>query len=126
MIRKSIDRISHQVNDVLDYVRTSPLQFMKCSVRDTIFSLIDRISIPDDIQIIIDKFDVNIVCDSEKMEAVFINILMNSIQAMPDGCTLTVKLRSNDDFIEIDFIDTGNGISEEPIEKIFEPLFTTK
>jgi len=46
--------------------------------------------------------------------------------AMPDGGTLTVKLRSNDDFIEIDFIDTGNGISEEPIEKIFEPLFTTK
>ena len=126
LIRKSIDRISHQVDDVLDYVRTSPLQFMTCSVRDTIFSLIDRISIPDDIQIIIDKFDMDIVCDSEKMEAVFINILMNSIQAMPDGGTLTVKLRSNDDFIEIDFIDTGNGISEEPIEKIFEPLFTTK
>ena len=42
------------------------------------------------------------------MEAVFINILMNSIQAMPNGGTLTVKLRSIDDFILIDFIDTGN------------------
>jgi len=83
-------------------------------------------SIFDDIQIKIDKFDVNIVCDLEKMEAVFINILMNSIQAMSNGCTLTVKLRSNDDFIVIDFIDTCNGISEESIEKIFEPLFTTK
>ena len=40
--------------------------------------------------------------------------------------TLTVKLRSIDDFIAIDFVDTGNGISEESIEKIFEPLFTTK
>ena len=126
LIRKSIDRISHQVDDVLDYVRTSPLQLTKCSVRETIFNLIDRIPIPDDIQIDIDKFDMNIVCDPEKMEAVFINILMNSIQAMPDGGTLTVKLRSIDDNIVIDFIDTGNGISEESIEKIFEPLFTTK
>ena len=126
LIRKSIDRISHQVDDVLDYVRTSPLQFMNCSVRETIFGLIERISIPDDIQIDIDKFDMNIVCDPEKMEAVFINILINSIQAMPNGGTLTVKLRSIDDFIAIDFIDTGTGISEELIEKIFEPLFTTK
>jgi signal transduction histidine kinase len=126
LIRKSIDRISHQVDDVLDYVRTSPLQFMECSVRETIFSLIERISIPDDVEIVIDKFDMNIVCDPEKMEAVFINILMNSIQAMPNGGTLSVKLRSIDDFILIDFIDSGTGISEESIGKIFEPLFTTK
>jgi signal transduction histidine kinase len=99
---------------------------MECSVRETIFSLIERISIPDDVEIIIDKFDMNIVCDPEKMEAVFINILMNSIQAMPNGGTLTVKLRSIDDFILIDFMDTGTGISEESIGKIFEPLFTTK
>ena len=126
LIRKSIDRISHQVDDVLDYVRTSPLQFVKCSVREIIFGLIDRISIPDNIQLNIDKFDVNIVCDSEKMEAVFINILMNSIQAMPNGGTLTIKLSTIDDFVIIDFIDTGLGISKELTEKIFEPLFTTK
>ena len=53
-------------DDVLDYVRTSPLQFMNCSVRETIFSLIERISIPDDIEIVIDKFDMNIECDPEK------------------------------------------------------------
>ncbi len=126
LIRKSIDRISHQVDDVLDYVRTSPLEFIKCSVRETIFSLFERISVPDNIEITIDKSDVNIVCDSEKIEAVFINIMMNSIQAMPDGGTLKIKISSIDDFAVIDFIDTGKGIPEESIGKIFEPLFTTK
>lgn len=126
LIRKSIDRISHQVDDVLDYVRTSPLQFVKCSVVETISNLIERISVPDNVEIKIDKSNVDVMCDAEKMEAVFINILMNSIQAMPDGGTLTIKISSADNFAVIDFIDTGVGIPEDSIGKIFEPLFTTK
>lgn len=60
------------------------------------------------------------------MEAVFINVVMNSIQAMSNGGTLTIKINLINDFVEIDFIDTGDGIPEESIGKIFEPLFTTK
>jgi len=126
LIRKSIDRISHQVDDVLDYVRTSPLQFAQCSINETISNLIERISVPDDVKIEIDKSNVSIICDLEKMEAVFINIMMNSIQAMPNGGTLTIKISTIDNLAVIDFIDTGVGIPEESIGKIFEPLFTTK
>ncbi len=126
LIRKSIDRISHQVDDVLDYVRTSPLQSIKCPVKEIILNSIEKISVPENIKITIDNSDVNIVCDSDKMEAVFINVVMNSIQAMSNGGTLTIKINSINDFVEIDFIDTGDGIPEESIGKIFEPLFTTK
>jgi len=126
LIRKSIDRISHQVDDVLDYVRTSPLQFAPCSIGETISNLIERISVPDNVKIKIDKSNVSIICDLEKMEAVFINIMMNSIQAMPNGGTLTIKISTIDNLAVIDFIDTGMGIPEESIGKIFEPLFTTK
>ncbi len=72
------------------------------------------------------SYDSNIAYDSEKMEAVFINILMNSIQAMPDGGKLEVKIHTIDDFVMIDFVDEGVGIPDESIGKIFEPLFTTK
>jgi signal transduction histidine kinase len=64
--------------------------------------------------------------DPEKITRVFFNIIKNAVDAMPNGGTLTIGYRRVDSSIEISFADTGVGISEEILPKIFSPLFTTK
>ena len=126
MIEKSIDRISHQVDDVLDYVRHSPLKLELISLRRLLLSSIDKIKIPLNVTLKIIGNDQKISCDPLKMDAVFINLIINSVQAMPDGGNIKIEIESHHDNVLIHFIDSGPGIPEDHLNKIFEPLFTTK
>ena len=126
LIEKSIDRISHQVDDVLGYVRNSPLKLTATSLRTIILDSIDKVSVPNDVTITVSDSDVIANCDSVKLDAVFINLIVNAIQAMPQGGTLEINIKSDNNYTVIDFIDSGIGIPNESMDKIFEPLFTTK
>ena len=62
-----------------------------------------------------------------QIQQVFTNIIINAIQAMPNGGKLTITTRPvNSSAVEIEFTDTGEGISKENLPKIFEPFFTTR
>lgn len=126
LIEKSIDRISHQVDDVLGYVRNSPLSLSSTSLRQLIKNSVEKINIPSDVNVTVSKKDVLVDCDSVKLDAVFINLIVNSIQAMPEGGNLEIKIFDRDNMAIIEFIDTGKGIPDNIISKVFEPLFTTK
>jgi len=126
LIEKSIDRISHQVDDVLGYVRNSPLNLTNASLKELVQNSIDKVNIPDDVKIILSEKDVTVDCDTIKLDAVFINLIINSIQAIPEGGKIEIKISEKDNLAIIQFIDSGEGISEENMNKIFEPLFTTK
>jgi len=69
-----------------------------------------------------------IIGNASQLQQVFTNLILNAIQAMPDGGNLTVSTRVSEDkkALEISFADTGEGISEENLSKVFEPFFTTK
>jgi signal transduction histidine kinase len=67
-----------------------------------------------------------LVGDAEKLKQVVLNLVVNAIEAMKQGGTLTVRVGAKDDRIEIDVGDTGPGISPEAIEHVFDPFFTTK
>ena len=126
LIEKSIERISHQVDDVLGYVRNSPLKLELVSLRNLILGSIDKINVPGDVQVTVAAHDEKINCDIIKMDAVFINLIINAIQSMERGGKIEIKIYSQYDDVLIDFIDSGPGIPEDSIVKIFEPLFTTK
>lgn len=64
--------------------------------------------------------------DTELLKQVFMNIVLNAIQAMPGGGNLKVETGAADGFITVSVIDEGEGITDENLEKIFDPFFSTK
>lgn len=126
LIKKSIDRVSHQVDDILGYVRNSPIKLTSVSLSVLIENSLEKIKIPKDIEIKFTKNNLQIKCDPIKLEAVIINLIVNAIQEIPDGGKLEIKTYEKEDFVILEFIDSGPGISEKNLHKVFEPLFTTK
>ena len=74
----------------------------------------------------ISNHKLNIECDPIKLDAVFINLVVNSIQALHEGGTIEIKISEKDNLAILEFIDSGEGINQEDLDKVFEPLFTTK
>jgi len=64
--------------------------------------------------------------DSELLKQVFMNVLMNAVQAMSEGGTIEITMASNDEYASVFIVDEGEGISPENVEKIFDPFFSTK
>ena len=64
--------------------------------------------------------------DAELLKQVFMNILINAVQAMPEGGTAAVIMDQDGDSMVVSVQDSGSGIARENIEKIFDPFFTTK
>ena len=67
-----------------------------------------------------------IIADQAQMTQVLVNIVVNAIQAMPDGGKLTIRTNASDRFISLQVEDTGVGMSENVVRQIFLPFFTTK
>ena len=78
---------------------------------------------------VIEHFDeesLPVVVDANQMKQVFINLINNAFDAMPDGGTLTITTLSVGDFLTIQFQDTGVGMLPETLSEIFDPFYTTK
>lgn len=69
---------------------------------------------------------VDVRSDVELLKQVFMNIILNAVQAMPGGGNLEIATDVNDEYVTVSVIDDGEGISPENIEKIFDPFFSTK
>lgn len=126
-INRSIKRMSHQIEGVLNYVRNPPLVLEPYSVRAILEQSLDAVTIPDTIRLGLPDNDATILCDSEKLEFVFSNIILNAVQAIRDDPgSITVRIYDLDDSVEITFENSGPGITRDDLQRIFEPLFTTR
>ncbi len=132
IIVRETSRIRGIVQGVLDFARERPMKRALCKVEE----LIDQT-----LAIVVHQktfFGINVnkeydpavpemVIDSNLFEQVFLNIILNAAGAMKNNGVLTVRTRLMDDgFAEVEFSDTGCGMSEELIDRIFDPFFTTK
>ena len=67
-----------------------------------------------------------IMVAGDQLKQVFLNLILNALEAMPDGGELTIRSRPIDERVEISFTDIGPGIEPEQLSQIFEPFFSTK
>lgn len=71
-------------------------------------------------------FECHILGDAELIKQVILNIIINAIQSTPDKGDISVIMRIDNGYIAVDFIDNGEGIDRDNIERIFDPFFSTK
>lgn len=126
-INISIRRISHQVEEVLNYVRTTPMVLKSHSINQTLQEAVDTLDVPQNISINVPKDDIAIRFDHEKMLIVFINIILNAIQSIgeKDGF-ITISTNQTPSSVEIHFENSGPSIHSNDLKHIFDTLFTTK
>ncbi|OGO01392.1 MAG: hypothetical protein A2Y90_03710 [Chloroflexi bacterium RBG_13_52_12] len=129
VLDKQIDIANKIVTDLLDFTRIRPPSQVRADLSNLINESMSWITIPEHI-----KVNVNlnghaqkIRTDPEQMSRVFSNIISNAVQAM-NGKTgeLNIGTGADDNYISVNFQDSGCGIPGENLGKIFEPLFTTK
>lgn len=125
-IQRSITRMSHQVEEVLEYIRPQSLNVKTNSILNVIANTLERFTEYPDVKIIMPENDAKIECDAEKLEIVFLNLALNAIQAMGNKGTIRIRIRDKGDRVVVEVEDTGPGIPKDLLPKIFDPLFTTR
>jgi len=132
MIRDSALRCDRIVKGLLDFSRHDPPKKETLDVNVALKNTIGMLSRYLEAQRIkiVEKFDADlppVEGDENTLRQVFVNIIRNAQDAMPDGGVLTIVSRKLDERrIEIAVTDTGMGISEQNKSKLFQPFFTTK
>ena len=126
-IDRAVEQANNIVADLLDYSREMHLELMEYSPKSLINYILLSTKIPPTIKIIDHtQNSPTIKVDSAKIERVVINLIKNAIEAMPNGGTLEIVSIQSTDYLALAFSDTGIGMPQEVIAKLFTPLFTTK
>lgn len=127
IILNSVKRMKIQLDDVLTHVRKNGIRLSNSSLRKIIEQSIDELIIPEDIQVILPENNISVQCDPFKIQSVITNIIGNSIQAMGENYgEIKITLFEDANYVICDIQDSGPGIKEKHLSKIFEPTFTTK
>lgn len=130
-LKTEVERINQLVSDFLRYSRPLKLSLVPTDLRQVIdnsLNIIEHQAEEQDVKISVVEGEnaSRILGDSEVLRSVFNNLFINAIQAMPNGGSLHVNISSQNELVKIEVSDSGEGISNENLPKIFEPYFSTK
>jgi len=127
-----LTRSSKLIRNLLDFSRQSTPTLRGVNANEVVeraFSLVGHQAELQGIQVIKELSTPlpKVMADFDQLQQVCANLILNAIQAMPDGGKLTMRTSlNNNDHVKIEVEDTGCGISEENLHKLFAPFFTTK
>ncbi len=130
-ISKHIERISSIVKKMSSYSSTRDDETRSFDLKELIDSTIELVKYDKGARKVQISVNVNdgvspIVVNGNQMLQIFINLVMNAADAMPDGGRLDITASRADGEVEIAFKDTGHGIKKEQLDRVFDPFFTTK
>jgi signal transduction histidine kinase len=135
LVLKEAQRSRSVVRRLLDFSRQGEILHVESDINEiisTVLALVHHIAQTSNTEIRIEMWDdlPQISIDRNQIQQVFLNLIHNGIQAMPNGGELFIHTqldqREDGEWIGVIFKDSGEGISKENLEKIFEPFFTTK
>jgi two-component system NtrC family sensor kinase len=119
------------VKRLLDFSRYRETAFEKTSVTEAIeisVKLVGNEVALNNIRFVLDLGNrlPDVMADRNKLQQVFINVFLNAIQAMPDGGEIRITSYLDDGYLRVDISDTGEGMTPEVLDRIFDPFFSTK
>ena len=123
-----VDAANKVITDLLDFSRVVKPTTSLARIDSVIENALRHTPPLENIELIkdIDTKLPMVMVDAGQIRQVFINIILNAQQAMPEGGRLEIRACSNSEFLGVSFADSGEGIPQSVIKKIFDPLFTTK
>ena len=134
LVDKIVDTVNHltcRVEQILGFARPVNLKLTPSDVNQMVSDVLELLQ-P---QITANKVEVHLslgqragegMFDDASMRGALMNLILNAIEAMPDGGTLSVATDRVSDALRVEIVDTGRGIDAEEAKKIFEPFYTTK
>ena len=127
IMEENVNSAENIIGDLLDLARNNVSKLELADLNIILERVIANQSIPKNIKVVtkLEKIP-KMLLDPEHIQRVFVNVIQNAVEVMPKGGELIVGLLRIGDSVEISFKDSGVGISEENMKKLFTPLFTTK
>ncbi len=131
LLVKEVERLNRSIGELLDYARPAKLHLGEVAPNELVgksVSLVQadagslgidiRVDVPDDLP--------PLPVDVDKLNQVLLNLLLNAVQAMPNGGILDITARCRNGEFTLTLRDNGEGIAAEDLPRIFDPYFTTK
>jgi iron only hydrogenase large subunit-like protein/nitrogen-specific signal transduction histidine kinase len=128
LIVKQADRCKNIVGGLLNFARKNQVQLQKVNIVEFLQNSLESLVIPKNIKTSVHSELERpwAMIDTEQMLQVFTNLEKNAIEAMHNGGELNIYVNGNEKNVEVRVSDTGCGIAEKHMEKMFTPFFTTK
>lgn len=136
ILEKEVDMAEQIIANLLDFAQPKAPTLTQVNINEVIRAALLRVSVPIDVEVVtqLDETLPLVQADPNQLNIILVNLMSNAIQAMFKGgrLMLTSSLVKNGDkanggpWVTIAIADTGAGIPPENLEKIFEPLFTTR
>jgi signal transduction histidine kinase len=133
LVDKIVDTINHlnsRVEQILGFARPVNLNVRSENLNDIINDVLELLR-PQlaankvEVRLSIDH-DAKVMADQSSVRGALMNLMLNAIEAMPQGGTLSIAAGETGNTLRLEITDTGRGIAEEEAKKIFEPFYTTK
>lgn len=126
-INEAVGKAERIVSELLDFTRDAACQPEVKKIRELIDAAVGSLSIPDAITICDEHTgEIEVMVDPGQIERILINLVRNAIESMNDSGTVEIRLSWAEGLATIEINDQGPGMKEEHLERVFEPLFSTK
>ncbi len=133
MIIEEADRCKNIVSNLLNFARQGKLKISKVDFGKLIDNVIKSVSIKQEFKDVFinvnDQSSIELIDgDNDQLKQVFLNIITNACESLEesDVKNVNINVQNNDHYLLIDVVDTGCGIPEDNLKKLFTPFFTTK
>jgi signal transduction histidine kinase len=135
--KESLDTIMFHINRIADIVRhlsglskLPPTELKAVQVNEVIDSALGLLQFDKRARAITVNKELGdipeVVADANQLSQVFVNLILNAVDAMPEEGSLTIRSARRDGEVSVEFEDSGPGISEGDIKRVFDPFYTTK
>jgi PAS domain S-box-containing protein len=127
IVEKDVAYANEIASDLLEYSGEVRLELTYIDQRSLIEDALTSLRLPENIHISnLTGDEPKLRVDATKLKRVYLNLIKNAVEAMPAGGKLTITGEESEGKLRVHFADTGEGMTEEVMEKLWVPLFTTK